>query len=82
MKHTVHVKSDGFHPKKVLVKSGETVEWINDDKINHFVSFVDVPMMCPKPRADHKCEMKFTEKGEHPYHCRKQPQLQGEVVVV
>lgn len=82
MKHTVAITDKGFVPAKLTVRAGDVVHWRNDDTVNHWPSFHDLPMLCPSRDLTFECEMKCEFTGVLPYFCQKNPEMKGEITVV
>lgn len=76
-----------FIPKKIIIKVGETVTWINEDKKKHnFISVQDgstdeLEIFHLAPPGD-VWEHTFYEPGSYPYYCFIHSRMRGEIVVL
>ena len=79
---TVHVTIENmeFIPAEIEVKAGETIEWINKDRIAHTATVKGgwEVMIPPGEKAT-----KEAEAGDNvEYYCRLHPNMKGRIVVV
>jgi plastocyanin len=82
-----------FEPKKLEVKSGDTVTFVHADPYNvHNVMFepngipkgADIPMMSPETMNEgDSWKVTFTESGTYKYHCHPHYDMgmMGEIIV-
>lgn len=78
----IHVTIEGltFMPQEIEVRVGETIEWINKDRIPHTATVkggweVMVPVGAKATRV--------VEAGDNvEYYCRFHPNMKGRIVVV
>jgi len=76
----VAIKNMKFDPATVEVKSGDTVEWKNEDITPHTATAI--PSMNSGPIAsDQSWRHTYTEPGDFPYACTFHPEMKGTVIV-
>lgn len=77
----VHVvmKNMKFDPAAVEVKSGDTVEWTNEDITPHTATSAKFNSASIDP--DKSWRHTFTEAGDFPYACTFHPEMKGAVIV-
>lgn len=78
---TVHVTIDKllFAPTEVTVSVGNTIEWINNDRIAHTATVKGGwEVMIPPGRSATKV---MEEAGSIDYYCRFHPNMKGRIVV-
>jgi plastocyanin len=70
-----------YAPARIEVEAGTTVEWTNDDSLEHTVTSTggafDSGLIAPGARWRHT----FTERGEYAFSCTPHPFMRGTVVV-
>ena len=78
----VHVvmKNMKFDPATVEVKSGDTVEWTNDDITPHTATAIP-HFDSGSIASDQSWRHTFTEAGDFPYTCTFHPDMKGTVIV-
>ena len=78
--YPVMVVNNMFQPTDVEVKTGETVEWVNNDGYDHTVTFDTIAVDELLPRGG-STTYTFTTAGEYSYHCGIHRQMQGKIIV-
>ena len=82
----VHMKGIQFNPKTLTVNSGTTVEWVNDDSVNHDVT----KDTGPGPQfssgsgnlgSGDTYKVTFKDAGTVKYECTVHPGMTGTIVV-
>jgi len=77
----VNIKNGSFVPSALTVSSGTTVEWHNQDAIQHRIvssqGLFDSGLIDPGK----KFSIKFNNPGTYNYYCSLHPQMQGSVTV-
>jgi plastocyanin len=78
---TVDVVSLHFAIDTVRIAAGQVVRWVNEDPLDHSVTFeVEGPASGPIP-AKGSYAVRFDSAGIYPYHCTPHPFMRGVVVV-
>ena len=77
----VHVamKNMKFDPPTIEVKSGDTIEWTNEDITPHTAT--SATFDSASIDSDKSWRHSFTEAGDFPYRCTFHPDMKGEVIV-
>ena len=76
--YTIVIQNNKFIPRESEIKTGDTVTWINKDKIKHTITFEDVrinQVLTPSAQISHT----FKEKEEARYFCRFHPGMQASI---
>jgi len=82
----VDMKNIQFNPKTITVKKGTTVEWVNQDSVNHDVT----KRSGPGPQfasgtgnigSGGTYKQTFNATGTIQYHCTVHPGMDGTIVV-
>lgn len=78
----VNIKDNSFNPSTLSVPVGETVEWHNQDGVQHTVtSDIQGQFDSGVLNAGKKYSRKFTIPGVYGYHCSIHPGMQGTITV-
>ena len=72
---------DGIHPEDRDGQSGDTVEWVNVDKVNHQLVANNGAFASSILRPAAKYSFTFNAAGTYHYHDALKPSLTGTVVV-
>ena len=77
------VKIDNFNftPPTLVVPSGTTVTWTNDDDSPHSVREKDGKFKSAALDTDDTFSQTFTAPGEYEYFCSIHPRMVGKIVV-
>ena len=79
--YTVIIENYKFQPEEITIKSGETITWINKDKVRHTATstsdFFDSGLF----GKDESFQQKFDEAGTYDYICTPHPYMTGKVIV-
>ena len=83
--NTVLISNYEYSPKKITVKKGTTISWINKDIAKHTVT-VDTDIT-NGPNSDFFGQGKsykftFNKVGTYPYHCEPHPYMKAIVEVI
>lgn len=88
VEHLVTQTSKGFSPQTITVKLGETVVWVNEDKVTHNVSSALHPTHQAYPplnlgdyEATQKMSITIPTPGTYKYHDHLYPNLTGTIIV-
>ncbi len=84
----VKITANGYNPKVVTIKVGDTVSWENDDSANHTVNSSPHPTHTDYPplnlgliKPGDKNSLTFDKAGTYKYHDHLNPSLTGSVTV-
>lgn len=70
-----------FHPRELLVRPGDTVEWINRDLVPHTVTERDSRWTSPPLAAGERWRTVATSPGIQSYRCDYHPVMDGRLRV-
>lgn len=76
----VVIENAAFNPTDVEIKTGSTVEWINQDGFQHTVTFNNGAADEQLP-AGASFSHTFSEAGEYTYYCTIHAGMQGKIIV-
>ncbi len=77
----VIVSDCSFSPSNIVVASGTSVTWTNQDKVSYFIVDNDQSFAFTLP-AEGSFSVTFTDTGVFNYHCEIHPYMQGTITVV
>jgi plastocyanin len=77
----VTITNLAFSPAKIDVKAGDTVEWVNEDFIDHTATGQDDSWDVAIP-AGKSARRQFAQAGSFAYYCRVHPGMTGTINVV
>ena len=77
----VTMKTYKFATDSITVRAGDAVRWINDDPVEHTVTFDGGEPGSPLIPANGFFIHRFAKPGRYPYHCTPHPFMKGVVVV-
>lgn len=83
-KNIIVIKDYEFNSKKLQVKTGETVSWINQDRVKHTVTIDNESLNGPKSAYlgySEKFTFVFNAPGIYSYHCKPHPYMKGTIIV-
>ncbi len=87
-KNIVNINSNGFSPKNVTIKVGESVTWVNKDSEDHTVNSDPHPTHTSYPplnlgliKPGDQKSLTFDQAGTYKYHDHLNPSLTGSVTV-
>lgn len=85
---SINITADGFAPKDITIKVGDTVTWMNSDVSLHNVNSVPhpthttyPPLNLGKVAVGEKVSLMFDKAGTYNYHDHLNPSLFGSVTV-
>ena len=70
-----------FSPETIEVKTGQTVEWANNDLTPHTVTSQGTKYLSGSIDAGASWRHTFTQAGRFPYYCTFHPEMKGSVIV-
>jgi plastocyanin len=77
----VEMRGIEYTRREVRIRSGETVEWINRDPLEHTVTADDGSFDSGIIAERGRYRRTFVQPGRYPYHCTPHPQMTGVVIV-
>lgn len=84
----VMVTSNGFSPKEITIKAGESVTWENQDSVDHTVNSAVHPTHLVYPplnlgviKPGEQKSLAFPAAGTYKYHDHLNPSLTGSITV-
>jgi plastocyanin len=77
----VKIDNFAFAPQRVVVKSGTTVTWINEDDIPHTIASSTKLFKSNALDTQDKFSFTFTTPGAYEYFCSLHPHMTGTIVV-
>ena len=77
----VKIDNFAFAPQRVVVKSGTTVTWINEDDIPHTIASSTKLFKSNALDTKDKFTFTFTTPGAYEYFCSPHPHMTGTIVV-
>jgi plastocyanin len=78
---TVDITSSTFAPRKLTIKKGQTVKWVNKDTQIHTVIDLGDVFISKNLLQNEIFTFKFDQVGTYTYYCSTHPSMQGEIVV-
>ena len=79
--HTVHIKDFAFVPKRLWIRRGETVRFVNGDDEAHTVTAVDKSFDSAGLDSDRSWDHVFAKAGTYEYFCELHPYMKGTIEV-
>ncbi len=76
---TVMISNNAYSPAKVVINAGQTVQWHNNDPVDHTVSSDYLGSNKITPGQTYSFQ--FINPGDYKYTCEIHPNMRGEVVV-
>jgi plastocyanin len=78
----VHIKNFAYTPGTVTIKTGDVVQFVNDDPVAHTVTAADAAGFDSGNMDEHAVwRHAFTKAGTYPYLCTYHTYMKGTVVV-
>ena len=77
----VHTKDFAFSPATVNVKTGDTVQFVNDDEVAHTVTASDKSFDSGNMDQHATWSHTFAKAGTYAYICTYHPYMKGTIVV-
>jgi plastocyanin len=79
---TPEIRITGFKfPETVTVAAGQTVRWINDDAVDHTITFDSGEGTSPPIGQGGVFTHTFARAGTYTYHCTPHPFMRGTIIV-
>jgi len=81
-RNEIAIANFSFSPKMFTVPAGETVTWINHDKVSHVISSADNQFQKSPPlQPGQSFSNTFATRGTYPYFCSIHPRMTGKIIV-
>ena len=77
----VKITDLAFSPTEIKVQPGDTVEWVNEDFIDHTATETSGEWDVAIP-AEKTAQREFTRAGTFSYYCRIHPGMTGTIHVI
>jgi plastocyanin len=78
---TVDISNSAFVPRKLTVKKGQTVKWVNKDNQIHTVIDLQEAFDSKNLLLNQTFQYTFQALGTYTYYCSTHPSMQGEIIV-
>jgi plastocyanin len=78
---TVTIDNFTFNPPRLVVATGATVTWINQDDIPHAIASVTKSFRSKALDTDDRFSFTFTAPGVYEYFCSLHPHMKATIVV-
>lgn len=86
---SAEIRQNAYHPPKITIQRGQTVQWTNRDPVRHTVTAqngeFDSDRGCPVPNSciapNSGFQVVFERAGTYDYFCKVHPQMRGVVTV-
>lgn len=79
--HTVYIKGFRFVPDTLTVNVGDTVVWINEDKVSHTATAEGKSFDSKNIPNGTSWRYLADKKGSYPYICIPHPMMRGKLIV-
>lgn len=76
-RHVVHIEAFAFQPPQIIVSPGDTIVWVNQDIVPHFISIAEGQWQSPIIEEGQSWEMVVDQTGSHAYICVFHPKMMG-----
>ncbi len=77
----VHIKDYAYQPADLTVKTGDSVEFVNDDDVAHTVTAKDGSFDSKNLDPHAHWTSVFSKPGTYPYVCSYHPGMAGSITV-
>ena len=78
---TVRLAAYKFATDTVTIAAGQAIRWVNDDPVEHTVTFDGAEPGSPLIPANGSFAHRFDRAGRYAYHCTPHPFMKGVVIV-
>lgn len=79
--HRIEIKGFRFKPARLVIKAGDTVEWVNLDTAPHTATARDGGWDTKTLKKSETRSVSFKRAGTQAYSCKFHRQMVGEIVV-
>lgn len=76
-RHVVHIEAFAFSPKQITIAPGDTIVWVNQDIVPHFLNIANNHWQSPVIEEGQSWEMVVDQAGSYAYICVFHPQMTG-----
>ena len=80
-KKTVSIRGMQFGSGTITIKAGESVTWVNQERMPHTVTANDGSFSSSALNAGNAFTQTFDKPGEYTYYCQYHPNMKGVVIV-
>lgn len=77
----VDIRRHLFAPGTIVIRAGQTIEWVNNDAVVHTVNSENAAFQSGAIEPGAAWRARFEEPGQYPYYCGPHPFMKGVVVV-
>lgn len=77
----IHIKQFAYQPLTVVINVGQTIEWINDDSVEHSVTANDASFDSGELAQGKTWTKTFAKAGTYAYYCDDHRFMKAEVKV-
>ncbi len=78
---TVRLAAYKFATDTVTISVGQAVRWVNNDPVEHTITFDGAEPGSPLIPSNGSFVHRFDKAGRYPYHCTPHPFMKGVVIV-
>ncbi|MCK9595968.1 plastocyanin/azurin family copper-binding protein [Candidatus Pacearchaeota archaeon] len=80
--YNIEISGFSFNPKELIIKTGETVIWTNQDLVSHTItSDSGNELASEKFSRGETYSHTFNTAGTYTYHCAPHPGMEGTIIV-
>lgn len=79
--HRVEIHKFKFKPEQLVIKAGDTVEWVNLDIAPHTATADDKSWDTKTLRKNGSGSITFSTAGTQTYYCRFHRKMVGEIII-
>lgn len=76
-RHIIHIEAFAFQPTQMIVSPGDTIVWVNNDIVPHFLNIAESQWQSPVIQEGQPWEMVVDQTGNYTYLCVFHPQMTG-----
>lgn len=75
--HVIHIEAFAFQPPQIIVSPGDTIVWVNQDIVPHFLNIGEDQWQSPVIEGGQSWEMVVDQTGRFAYICVFHPKMAG-----
>ena len=76
-RHIIQIVAFAFQPPQITVSSGDTLVWVNNDIVPHFLNIAEGQWQSPVIEEGQSWEMVVDQAGSYAYLCVFHPKMTG-----